>query len=141
MLAGLIRFLPLGLAGLALVAAIWWIDQRGYRRALIERDMRDARLVALLRADLRRSEQALADSLAHIGAQYENRRAIVAARRAALQPIIVREIMRESRLADPALGLTPGLLDAVNKARAAGACATALAGDAACPLPSATADR
>ncbi len=38
-------------------------------------------------------------------------------------------------LPDPALGLTPGLLEAVNRARAAGACATAASAALRAPCP------
>jgi len=139
--AWLIRFAPHGLAALAVIGALWWIDHRGYRRAMAERDMRDARLLATIRTDLRRSEQALAAAIADAAAGYERRRAALDAQRATLQPILMREIASESRLADPALGLTPGLLDAVNRARAAGACAAPAPGGAPCPVPAAAADR
>lgn len=141
--AWLLRFLPqIGLAlavASAFGAALWWIDHRGYARAIADRDTRDARMLASMQAALRASEQRLAGAMAALGADYEAQRGALARAGAALQPIIIKEAVRDPRLADPALGLSPGLLDAINAARATGACATAASGRIDCTLPAAPA--
>lgn len=133
----LLRLIPPGLTLLALIGTLWWIDHRGYRRAMAERDARDAALLGAMRADLRGAEMRLADRIAALDADYARQRAALAERHAALQPRLIQEMTREPRLADPALGLTPGLLDTVNRARAAGACAATAAGRIDCALPAA----
>lgn len=136
---GLLRLLPhIGIA-LALAAALWWIDHRGYSRAMADRDARDARLLGQLHAALRDSEQRLAASMAGIEGDYEAARLSVSRTGAALQPIIIEEAAHDPRLSDPALGLSPGLLDAVNRARGAGACAAAPAGRIDCTMHAASA--
>jgi hypothetical protein len=131
----LLRLLPhIGIA-LALAGAIWWIDHRGYGRAMADRDARDARLLGRLHAELRDSEQQLAAAMAGIEGDYEARREALSRAGATLQPIIIKEAARDPRLSDPALGLSPGLLDTVNRAREAGACAAAPAGRIDCTMP------
>jgi hypothetical protein len=131
----LLRLLPhIGLA-FVLVAAIWWIDHRGYGRAIADRDARDARLLGRLHAELRDSEHRLAASMAGIEGDYEAARQSLSRAGAALQPIIVKEAARDPRLSDPALGLTPGLLAAVNRARKTGTCAATAAGRIDCAMP------
>jgi hypothetical protein len=135
----LARMLPhLGIA-LLIVGALWSIDHAGYRRAMAEREARDARLRDALRSELRRSEQRLALAIDRISADYQGRHDALAALAGSLRPIIIGEKIHAPRLADPALGLTPGLLAAVNRARAAGACAPTAAGAIACALPAAPA--
>ncbi|MBO9581053.1 MAG: hypothetical protein J7498_09200 [Sphingobium sp.] len=129
------RMLPYFGAVLALAATILWIDRFGYRRAMAERDARDAKLLGQIRIELRGSEQRLAISIASIEGDYEAVRRSLLRTGAALPPIILKEAAHDPRLSDPALGLSPGLLDAVNRARAAGACAAAAAGRIDCALP------
>jgi hypothetical protein len=93
-----------------------------------------------VQAALRESETRLADRMAAINADYDRQRSALAGQRAALQTRIAKEIEHETRLADPALGLTPGLLDTINHARAAGACAATAAGRLVCTLPAAAPD-
>jgi hypothetical protein len=135
----LLRLLPhVGIA-LALASAIWWIDHRGYSRAMADRDARDARLLGRLHTELRDSEQRLAASMAGIEGDYEASREALSRAGATLQPIIIKEAARDPRLSDPALGLSPGLLDTVNRARKAGACAAAPAGRIDCTMPATSA--
>ena len=130
----LLRLLPhIGLA-LALLAVIWGIDHRGYKRAMGDRDARDARLLGQLHAELRDSEHRLAASMANIERDYETTRQSLSRAGAALNPIIIKEATHDPRLSDPALGLSPGLLTAVNSARAAGACTATAAGRIDCAL-------
>lgn len=133
----LLRIMPQIGVALAIIGAVAWIDHRGYRRAILDRDAREAIMLAKLDEALRRSEHRLAGQVAAIDADYARHRASVAATRTIIQPIITREIARETRLADPASGLTPSLLDTVNRARATGACATGAAGSIICALPTA----
>jgi len=131
----LARLLPSAALTLALVGALWWLDQRGYARAIAERDARDAALLGQLRETLRQNERRLAASIAETAATYEQQRATIARTQATLDTLIREEIARDPRLSDPAAGLTPGLFDAVNHARAAGACAAAAPGRLDCALP------
>jgi len=134
-----LRLLPSALTGAALVAAFWWIDYRGYARAMADRDTRDAAMLSKMQLAVRESEGRLAREIAAIDATYDRQRSALSRQHATLQPHIAKEIARETRLADPALGLTPGLLDTINLARATGACATAASGRIVCALPPAAA--
>ncbi|MBO9574678.1 MAG: hypothetical protein J7494_02975 [Sphingobium sp.] len=135
----LLRLLPqIGLA-LAVIGAVWWIDQKGYRRAMTDRDARDARMLDEMRSALRQSEQRLSGSIAEIASTYERQRDVIVRAGAALQPIIMKESTDAPHLSDPAAGLTPGLLDTLNRARRAGACAAASSGGVECALPAAAA--
>jgi hypothetical protein len=131
----LLRLLPHISIALALAAVVWWTDHRGYSRAMADRDARDAQLFSRLHAELRDSEHRLAAAMAGIEGDYEAARASVFRTGSALQPIIIKEAAHDPRLSDPGLGLTPGLLDAVNRARSAGACAAAPAGRIECTMP------
>lgn len=133
----LLRMLPYAAAVLALAAAILWTDHRGYHRAIADRDARDAKLLGQVRAELRGSEQRLATSIAGIEGDYETARQSLSRAGATLPPIILKEAAHDPRLSDPALGLSPGLLDAINRARATGACAAGAAGRIDCTLPAA----
>ncbi len=137
--AALLRFLPHAGIAVAIVGAVWWLDHKGYQRAMADRDRRDAAMLDQLRSDLRQSEQRLALSIDGIAGTFDAQREALSRAGAALQPVILKEAAHDPRLADPALGLTPGLLDAVNRARAAGACAAAASGRIACALPAAAA--
>jgi hypothetical protein len=138
---GLLRFLPqIGIA-LAIIGSVWWIDHRGYARAVADRDARDAALLDRMRSDLRQSEQRIALRIDEIADDYEARRAALARTGALLRPIVIGETEYAPRLADPSAGLTPGLLDAVNRARATGPCAAAATGLIACALPAVIPDQ
>ncbi len=137
--AWLLRVLPQTGMALALLGGVLWLRHDSYQAAMRDRDARDAKLLDAMRGDLRRSEQRLAIAIDGIGGDYQRQREALTRAGAALQPIILKEAARDPRLANPALGLTPGLLDAVNRARAAGACAPAAAGRIACAMPAAAA--
>lgn len=128
--------IPVALALAATLAGvIAWVDHRTARRT--EAQLRATQLMIenRMRADLRRSEARLAGTIAALAADYEQSRTVIERTRTIVQPIVTREIVREPRLSDPAAGLTPGLFDAINRARATGACAAAAAGGIRCPLP------
>lgn len=144
MSAVLLRLLPhvgIGLAIIgAIVGAVWWIDDAGYDRAMRQRDAANAAMLEEVRTELRRSEQRLALAIDGIAGDYQGQRERLARAGATLQPIILKEAARDPRLSDPALGLPPGMLDALNRARAAGACAAAASGRIGCALPAPAAD-
>jgi hypothetical protein len=130
----LLRLLPhIGIA-LAIVGAVWWIDHKGYQRAMADRDASNAKLLDQMRTELRKSEQGLASSIAGIASDYEAQRGALARAGATLQPIILKEAANDPRLSDPAAGLTAGVLDAVNRARAAGPCAARATGRIECAM-------
>ncbi|GEM_PF-1519391 len=137
--AWLARLLPHAGLVLALAAALWWSDRQGHERAMAQRDARDAIMLDRMRAALRQSEQRLAVSIEDAAATYRGQRAAIARAETVLHALIREETARDPRLSDPAAGLTPGLLDAVNRARAAGACAPAAAGRIDCALPASAA--
>jgi hypothetical protein len=102
----------------ALVGGLFLIDQRGYRRAKdqeerarLERAIGNMWLVAQI-------EQTLAARLAAIDTQLAGTlQAIDTEGRTLVQPIIQRELARDPSLADAGRCLSPGLLEAVNRAR------------------------
>lgn len=132
----LLRLLPHASLALALASALWWIDHRAYARAMADHNARDARILAEIHTALRLSEQRLGASIAGIGSDYEAQRMSLSQAAANLQPIILKEAAHDPRLSDPASGLPAGLLDAINRARAAGACAATASGRVDCALPS-----
>lgn len=133
--AWLIRFLPHGLAALAVIGAVWWIDQNAAERTRMQIDARAKASENRMRSDLRKSEQRLAVTIGTLGSTYEQGRAAREAGFAALQTDILKEIAREKRLSDPAAGLTRGMLETVNRARASSACAATAAGRIECAVP------
>lgn len=135
----LLRLLPGALAVIAIAAVVWRIDHAGYVRAMADRDARDARMLVQLRSDLRQSEQRLANAIDGIADGYETGRAERDRAFASLRSGLARDIVHEPRLSDPAAGLTRGMLDTINRARAAGGCATAAAGRIVCTMPAADA--
>ena len=136
MLAGLLRRIwPHMLALCAVIGCLWWIDRNAARRTRAQIEAAQARLESRLRADLRQSEQRLTVSIDALAADYARSQVAIARTRAIIQPILTTEIAREPRLSDPAAGLTPGLLAAINRARATGACAATAAGGIRCALP------
>lgn len=135
--AGLLRVLPhVGLAA-ALIGAVWWIDHQGYQRATRDAETHDLRLRTQLQSDLRALEQTLSGTLAVIDADTANTRAAIQQARHIIQPAIVKELTRETRYSDPAAGISDSLRAAIDRARAAVACATAPDGAIVCTLPAA----
>lgn len=111
----LIRYLPhIGIA-LALLAAILFIDHRGYKRAQADEAAREARITAVITKAV---EDIDAKTAGRIAAIDKTQRTIV-------QPILTREILSDPRFSDPAAGISPDMLRAINRARAASAAAGA----------------
>jgi hypothetical protein len=132
-----LRFLPHLAMALALLGAIWWLDHQGYERARREAEARDLKLRTELQADLRQVEQALSRQFAAIDAATARTHAGIAQTRTVLQPTLVKELTRETRYADPDAGISDGLRAAIDRARAAVACAPAPDGGIVCTLPAA----
>lgn len=131
------KLLPhLGVA-LAVIGALWFIDHRGYQRAMADRDARDKAMLAKIHSDQNRSEQRIAVMIDGFVSDYQRNHVGIEAMRADLHASAAQEIARETRLSNPAAGLTPGLLAKVNAARARGACAAAASGKLECAMPAA----
>jgi hypothetical protein len=133
----LLKMLPGALAVVAIIGAVWWINHEGYQRAMTDRDAADAKMLVKIRDDLRVHEARLAVSIASVAGQYQGQHDALAAAGVRLRPIILQESKNAPRLSDPAAGLTPGLLAAVNQARSLGPCAAAPSGRIECALPAA----
>jgi hypothetical protein len=118
----LLRFLPhIGIA-IALGIAIWRIDAAGYNRARKDAERRELTQAILIAKAERRLSQQISEGLATLDGNAAARLSeINVTERTIVQPTIVKEIQREARLSNPAAGLTPGLLNAVNQARNASA--------------------
>lgn len=121
----LIRLLPYGAAALALIAAVWYIDHRGFKRAEHQAEEREkdrqlqlAATAILINKALdntqgqmqeivNSSDRSLADTL----------RGIDMVNRTIIQPTLVKEIASDPRFTDPAVGITRGMFDSINAAR------------------------
>lgn len=117
-------------AVLALGAAVWYIDHRGFKRAEAEAAAREnaerlqeQRLVILIKTMTSESErrmQSFVDTqntqLAQALGQIET------TSRTVVQPTLVREIANDSRFSDADRGITDGMLGAINTSRALSQC-------------------
>jgi hypothetical protein len=131
----LARSLPYAAGVLVILSALWWLDHRAYQRALSDRDAQDAALLIHLQTELRQSEVRLLGRIDQLAGVYQLQREAIGRVGATFQPIIEKETAHAPHLADPAAGLTDGLLAAINRARATGACTAAATGRIACALP------
>lgn len=131
-------FLPhIAIAGL-LGLVVWWIDHQGYQRARDDADRRAAKLENVLRSDLRQSEARLAGTIMETaGKTRATIDAIDLRSTTIIKPTITKEIAREARLSDPALGLSDGLRAAVNRALPPVTCGAPAPGRLECSLPDA----
>lgn len=135
----LLKMLPNLMIGVAIIGFIAWIDHNAAERTKARLDAQAKAIENNMRSELRRSEQRLAIKVIGLGDDMVAVRADLDRTRAALAPTVAKEIAHAPRLSDPAAGLTPGLLAAVNSARQAGACPTTATGQPGCTLPSAAA--
>lgn len=108
MTALLARFWPHLAVALAVIGVLFWVDDRGYQRA---------------KADQAALEQRISERVSDAVAEIDRRNAarfaeIDSADRTVIQPIITREIASDPRFSDPAAGITDGMRDALNRARA-----------------------
>ncbi|MBB5684279.1 hypothetical protein [Sphingobium boeckii] len=130
------RYWPHLAIAAAVLFGVWWIYSSG--AAAAERKAAHRQLVGevLEQKRLRRIESAFADGLAKVDQALAARiAAIDVTERTIIQPKIEREIIRESRLSDPAAGLTDGLRAAINAARWQSTCAPGPDGGLVCALP------
>jgi hypothetical protein len=118
----LLRFLPhIGIA-LALGFAIWWIYDSGADAAEAKAERRELTQAILIARMEKRLSSQITEGLANIDSNAAARlSSIDVTEKTVVMPTIQREIVREKRLSDPSAGLTPSLLDAINKARNASA--------------------
>ena len=133
-------------AVLLLLGAVWFLDHRGYQRAKHEAELADAREEASrlqMRAEIDRQVQGLEGRMQKIVSESDTRLrqqidSIEVQNRTIIQPTITREIQNgPPRLTDPGSGITPGLRDALNAARAQSGCPNSATPDSrtGCPLP------
>lgn len=109
-------FLPHLVIAAGLLFGIWYIQDQGYRRAQREYERRElTQAILVLRAE-KRLEAKLQQAIGAIGIDVDTRLTELGAARASVQTILQREIIREPRFSDPAAGITPGMLDALNRA-------------------------
>lgn len=138
MLALLRPLLPHAVALAAILALLWWLDHRGYQRARTEMAAEAAHVESRLRADLRQSERQLGERIAAIDRHMATRSAALdSLHRTIIAPTVTKELARETRYSDPALGISDGLRAEINRALAAVACTAAADGDIVCTLPNA----
>lgn len=135
----MIRLWPYVVAVATVLAVIFWVDHRGYERA--RRDAQVDQLTAeiLARRRTAKLEQAMTDAIAKIDGSLADRLTQIRVIRETLQPIIQRETISDPRYRDPACAITGGVLDALNRARAATDPA-ASASELYIPLPAAAQD-
>lgn len=143
----LIKILPYGLAALAILGAVWYIDHQGYKRAQTQAQLQKAQddqrqaeaNLKMERAvgDLEKQLQSIVTQ--HDAQLYSRLSGIDTTNKTIIQPTITREIQNAPRLSDPNLGITDGLLHGLNRARSLswpdGACVTAADGSTTCALP------
>lgn len=102
---------------IAIGAAVLLIDQRGFQRAKDQDRKADLERSAIVAAVVGQIDQQLDQRLAVTAATLRGKLDTIDKERTVVQPLITREIARDPRLADPNSCLSPGLLDAVNRAR------------------------
>lgn len=131
-------FAPRAAMALLLGLAVWLIHHDGAVRARRDAERRQAVLTARMQSELRRSEARLALRLNAIDSTLGGQRAAIAQTRTVIQPALVKELTRETRYADPAAGISDELRGAIDRARAAVACAPAADGGILCTVPAAS---
>lgn len=117
---------------IAIGLAVLLIDKRGYDRAKEQDRTAQLERQAIVAAIVGKIDQDLDKRLGAIAGDVHEKITTIDKERTVVQPIIQRELARDPRLADPDRCLSPGLLEAVNRARGypAGALLDdALAGD------------
>lgn len=132
------RFLPHGLLLLAILGAIWWIDDAAADRTRRQIETARVKTEIQLRSDLRRTEQRLASGIHDIGAQVDAQIATLETRhQTIIKPTLVRELTRETRFSDPAAGISDGVRAQLNRSLPPIACAPIAGGGIRCALPDA----
>lgn len=118
-------------AVLALGAAVWYIDHRGFKRAEAEATAREnaerlqeQRLVILIKTLTSESERRMQTFFDNQNTQLVQALGqIETTSRTVVQPTLVREIANDSRFSDADRGITDGMLGALNTSRSLSQCA------------------
>lgn len=121
----LIRLLPYGAAVLALGAAVWFIDHRGYQRAEDEarsreqeRQLQAAEFKLIVQDYVHESENRMILAItSRDGELVKSLQSIRDTNRTIIQPTLTKEIHSEARFTDPSSGITDGMLRELNRAR------------------------
>lgn len=130
----IMRFLPhIGIV-CAVLFGVWWIYDSGRDAERTEANARNATLRADMQADARASEQRLLAQLSAIAADVATQGEQIQLLRTSSNTIIQREIIHDPRLADPDLGISQRMFDAINATRTGGACATTAGGGIVCTV-------
>lgn len=108
---------PQLLIAAAILGGVAWIDHNGYQRA--EKAAIARENAAELAAQNRQAaiQKQIADGLSQIDAANAERISQINATRSTVNTVIQKEIASSPRFTAPAEGITPAMLDALNKAR------------------------
>lgn len=109
---------PQLLIGAALIGAVAYIDHRGYERAEQAALVREAKAEKAAADRQAAIVKQIADAMVQIDANNAARLAQINQTRSTVNTIIQKEVATSPRFSDPAQGVTPAMLDALNKARA-----------------------
>lgn len=132
----LLRLLPYGLAALALLGAVLWIDHQGYSRAKHDAERQNLVTALIVKKLVDKSEQRMIEAVSRADTSAgDTIRQIETVNRTIIQPTITREIQNAPRLSDPALGITDVLRLAINQVLALGPDPTDPAGSVTIELP------
>lgn len=104
----LLRLIPYGAAAIALAGAVWWIDSSAVDRTKAEQAAIEKRLgeqIAVAVSDIDKNNAIRLTGIRNVD-------------RTILQPTITREIASDPRYSSSDCSLTPGMFDALNRARA-----------------------
>lgn len=129
-----IRILPYLALASTILGGVWWIYDSGRDAERTEADARNATLRADMQADARASEQRLLAQLSAIAADVATQGEQIQRLRASSNTIIQREIIHDPRLADPDLGISQRMFDAINATRTGGSCVRRTGGGIVCTV-------
>jgi hypothetical protein len=139
--------LKFGLPLLLILGALWFIDHRGYQRAedkyKLEKAEADARALEANRLAEQRSrklEQVMQGVVTEVDEKLGVRlTSLDVLKQTIIQPTLTKEILSDPRYSNPDAGISVGMLDTLNTARAATnpACTSTANGGLTCPLPAA----
>lgn len=132
-------------AALALGAAVWYLDHRGYQRAEQEsiareneRKLQAATFAILIGRQADGIEEAMQTKIGESDAKIVGALSgLDITNRTVIQPTLVKEIRSEERFSDPAAGITDGMRSELNRARGLSrihSCTTAADGSIECAL-------
>ena len=135
MMAFIRPFLPHLMVAAAIIGFVLWIDARGYDRARRDNEALAAKVAADTAKRLRSSELRLAGIVAKGDTTLAGQiAAIDIDARTIIQPAITKELSSDPRYSDPDAGISVGLLDTLNRARARSTCAGRADGGITCTV-------